>query len=97
MKGLKSMKRPKKPPMEFSKKILLCAAVLIVFITLGTFAAVWRFGDLSPLEFLIAGAFSLATAGTSFYYWKARRENELKISMERKQLGLEPPTQDDDG
>ena len=65
--------------MEFSKKIFVFAAIFVAVVTLYTFIIVWRTGDTSPLQVLIPGAFAFVTAGISFYYWKARQENIIKL------------------
>lgn len=78
-------KKKEKQPIEFSKKILIItfaiAVVIIVFtmyiIYLG---AVNGYGaDSSNLNTLLAGLFAEISVGTGFYYWKSRRENEIKL------------------
>lgn len=47
-------------------------------ITIVTVIAVFVLQDTSPLEFLIAGIFGLASTAFGFYYWKAKNENCAK-------------------
>ncbi len=64
---------------EFSKKILIFMTVFTTVITIFTLAVVWRTGDTSPLAYLIPGVFGEYATSTGFYYWKARKENEIKL------------------
>ena len=75
------MKKQKKPPMEFSKKILLCTAIIAVAVLIAGFVLMFIAKDLTPLPtaFHIVGA--AVTAGLSFYYWKAKAENIVKLSQ----------------
>ena len=66
-------------PAEFSKKIITFMTVFTVLITLFTLAVVWRTGDTSPLAYLIPAVFAEYATATGFYYWKARKENEIKL------------------
>lgn len=64
---------------EFSKKLLyvifFATAVVIGF----TLYIVIQTGDTSPLHYLIPALFTEVSVATGFYYWKARRENEIKL------------------
>ena len=71
---------------EFSKIIFACAASLTAAVTIFTFAAVWKTGDLSPLAYLIPAVFGELATATGFYYSKAKAENRIKL---RKQYGAE--------
>ena len=66
-------------PAEFSKKIITFMTVFTVVITIYTLAVVWRTGDTSPLTCLITAVFAEYATATGFYYWKARKENEIKL------------------
>lgn len=74
-----------KQPIEFSKKILMVTfGIAIVIIAFTMFiiytGTVNGYGaDSSNLNTLLGGLFAEITAGTSFYYWKSRRENEIKL------------------
>ncbi|MCM3387357.1 hypothetical protein M3649_04310 [Ureibacillus chungkukjangi] len=71
--------------MEFSKKILYVTFILAIVI----FSyAMWIqylivtsgfIGDTSIVTTLLTVLGAEITAGTSFYYWKSRRENEIKL------------------
>ena len=74
---------PKKKT-EFSKIIIIFMTCFTVIITLFTLAVVWRTGDTSPLSYLIPAVFAEYATATGFYYWKARKENEIKL---RRQYG----------
>lgn len=52
---------------------------MVLITTMVTFVAVFVFGDLTPLEFLIGGVFGLASSSFCFYYWKSKAENVIKL------------------
>ena len=64
---------------EFSKKLLYVNYTLVIIVTIAAFILMWRSNDLSPLGYIITGLFAEVTAATSFYYWKAKNENMIKI------------------
>lgn len=51
---------------------------MVVIISIVTVVAVFILQDATPLEFLITGAFGLASTAFGFYYWKAKNENIAK-------------------
>lgn len=69
---------------EFSKKLLYVNYTLVILVTIATFILMWRSNDLSPLGYIITGLFAEVTAATSFYYWKAKNENMIKINVGNK-------------
>ena len=69
---------------EFSKKLLYVNYTLVILVTIASFALMWRSNDLSPLAYIITGLFAEVTAATSFYYWKAKNENMIKIKGSEK-------------
>ena len=73
-----------KAPMEFSKKILIFAAVLNIITVVFTFVMVWRTMDTSPLTVLIPAVAAETATGTGFYYSKARVENRIKLMKHYK-------------
>ncbi len=75
--------------MEFSKKILLIAFISTTLVVLFSCVLMWRTGDLSPLNVILGGLFAEITAGTGFYYWKAKNENVLKIKNSKEDLNDE--------
>jgi len=68
-----------KPKTEFSKKLLYVNYTLVIIVIIAAFILMWRSNDLSPLYYIITGLFAEVTAATSFYYWKAKNENMIKI------------------
>lgn len=70
---------PKKQRPEFSKQIMIFMTVFTVLITLYTLILMWRTSDTSPLAYLIPAVFAEYATATGFYYWKARKENEIKL------------------
>lgn len=73
------MARRRKNPMEFSKKILVVAAVVNIAVIVFTFIMIWRTCDLSPLAYLIPAVAAETATGTGFYYAKAKVENRIKL------------------
>lgn len=67
---------------EFSKKILIVAAIINVVVIIFTCVMVWRTNDLTPLAYLIPSVAAEVATGTAFYYWKARTENKIKLIKE---------------
>ena len=76
--------RRKKVPIEFSKKILLFAALVNVVVIVFTLIMIWRTNDLSPLAYLISAVAAETTTGTGFYYAKAKVENRIKLMRQNK-------------
>ncbi len=76
--------------MEFSKKILVIAALINVAVIVFTFIMVWRTCDLSPLAYLIPAVSAETATGTGCYYAKAKVENRIKLM---KQYKVEPTEQ----
>jgi type VI protein secretion system component VasK len=84
---------------EFSKRILITAALSAAIIVVASFVLMWHTGDVSPLTYIIPGIFTELSAATGFYFWKAKAENTIKLDMERKKLDLQQggETDPDDG
>lgn len=70
--------------MEFSKKILLFAAVINMVVIVFTLVMVWRTCDLTPLQYLIPSVAAETATGTGFYYSKAKVENRIKLMKQNK-------------
>ena len=68
-----------KPKIEFSKKLLYLNYTLVIIVTIASFVLMWKLNDLSPLSYIITGLFAEVAAANSFYYWKAKNENVIKI------------------
>lgn len=73
------MRKKKKKPAEFSKKIFIGVSIVNLFVLIFACVMVWRTMDLSPLSYLIPAAAAEMATATGFYYNKAKAENKLKI------------------
>lgn len=74
----------KKPPKEFSKKILIVAGIINTVVIVFTMVMIWRTLDLSPLTYLIPSVAAEVATGTGFYYSKAKVENRIKLMKQNK-------------
>ena len=74
----------KKPPKEFSKKILIVAGIINTVVIVFTMVMIWRTLDLSPLAYLIPSVAAEVATGTRFYYSKAKVENRIKLMRQNK-------------
>ncbi len=74
----------KKPPKEFSKKILIVAGIINAVVIVFTMVMIWRTLDLSPLAYLIPSVAAEVATGTGFYYSKAKVENRMKLMRQNK-------------
>ena len=79
MRGVK-----KKPPKEFSKKILIVAGIINAVVIVFTMVMIWRTLDLTPLAYLIPSVAAEVATGTGFYYSKAKVENRIKLMRQNK-------------
>ena len=70
--------------MEFSKKILYVLWISTTIVVFFSFVLMFKFGDLSPLSYIIGGMFTELATSTGFYYWKAKNENVLKINNSKE-------------
>ncbi|MCQ4894900.1 hypothetical protein [Anaerotruncus sp. DFI.9.16] len=89
-------RRKTKQKVEFSKKILLFAAVINLVVIVFTLVVVWRTCDLSPLAYLIPSVAAETATGTGFYYAKAKVENRIKL-MKQNHLEVTENTFNDIG
>ena len=74
----------KKPPKEFSKKILIVAGIIKTVVIVFTMIMILRTLDLSPLAYLIPSVAAEVATGTGFYYSKAKVENRIKLMRQNK-------------
>lgn len=74
----------RKRPMEFSKKILIIAAITNMVVIVFALIMMWRTNDLSPLAYLIPSVAAEVATGTGFYYSKAKAENKIKLMRANK-------------
>lgn len=75
-------KKKTKKKMEFSKFVFLCTAILFTLVVIGSFILMWHVGNIDALTCLITSSAAMVTTCLSFYMWKSRTENILKISKE---------------
>lgn len=99
--GIEIKRKPKqKRKMEFSKKILVIAwlsgMAMILFACWLTYKMVidGHSGDVQLIGIILTGGFTELATGTGFYYWKARKENEIKL---RKFYGNDIDFEQEDG
>ena len=78
------MRRVRKQPKEFSKKILIVAGVMNAIVIIFTMVMIWRTLDLTPLAYLIPSVAAEVATGTGFYYSKAKVENRIKLMRQYK-------------
>ena len=83
---MKKRKKRVSPKLEFSKKIFYIIICIFVAVIIYAMALMWKTGTTDGLAYLIPSVGTLAAAGVSFYFWKAKSENLLKIS---KQMELD--------
>ena len=76
---------------EFSKVILIYAAVINSIVIFSTVYMVFVTRDLSPLCYLIPAVAAEVATGTGFYYNKAKVENRIKLMSI---YGVEPKNED---
>lgn len=76
-----------KPPMEFSKKIMIVASVINLLVISFSCYMIFITRDLSPLAYLIPSVAAEVATGTGFYYSKAKTENKIKLM---KAYGVDP-------
>ena len=76
-------------PKEFSKKLLVASYIIAVLVTIATFTlpiitytVSGQLMDYSSLMPLALACWGEVTVGNSFYYWKAKSENKIKLLAE---------------
>lgn len=67
--------------MEFSKLILFAVAAVLLLVIIFAMVMIAITRDLGPIDWILGGLFSLADVSVAFYYWKARKENEIKLRV----------------
>lgn len=73
---------------EFSKVVFWLLFVLTVGVTVAAFALMWYTGDAQGLVYLIPAVYGALGTATGFYYWKAKKENMIKL-MKAEGLKIE--------
>lgn len=66
---------------EFSKVILFAISAVLLIVIIFSMIMMAVTSDLTPLDWILGGLFSLADVAVAFYYWKARKENEIKLRV----------------
>ena len=74
---------------EFSKKIFNIVITLFIIVIAYSMALMWHTMDTSALSYLIPSVSGLVTATISFYFWKAKGENLLKIRQSMRDMDME--------
>ena len=76
-------------PKEFSKKLLVASYIIAVLVTIATFTlpiitytVSGQLMDYSSLMPIALACWGEVTVGNSFYYWKAKSENKIKLLAE---------------
>lgn len=64
---------------EFSKIIFVLNTCIAISVVIFTCVAVALTHDTSALTYLIPAVFAEQATATGFYFWKARKENEIKL------------------
>ena len=72
-----------KNKIETSKKVIFSVIVLTYIFVVFACYMIYKTEDLSPFTYLIPSIFGLATTSLGFYSWKAKKENELKLEIEK--------------
>lgn len=76
--------KKKRTPYEFSKKILVYAAIVNTAVIIFTMLMIWDTKNLDPLAYLIPAVAAEVATGTGFYYSKAKVENRIKLMKHYK-------------
>lgn len=69
---------------EFSKVVVMLDTIIFIAIIIFSCTLMWKTEDTSALAYLIPSVFSLWSVCNGFYFWKARKENEIKLLQEHK-------------
>ena len=75
------MEYMRKHTTEFSKVILFAISAVLLIVIIFSMVMMAITSDLTPLDWILGGLFSLADVAVAFYYWKARKENEIKLRV----------------
>lgn len=71
----------KKSGEEFSKLLLRTIVCFTIIISFFCIFFCFKFETTEPLTYLVPSVFTELAAGTGFYYWKAKSENKIKITL----------------
>lgn len=73
--------KKKRSAEEFSKLLLRMIVGLTMIVTFFCIFFCFKFETTEPLSYLVPSLFAELAAGTGFYYWKAKSENKIKITL----------------
>ena len=99
-KSIRSSNVIEKTPMEFSKKILVSSYVIAVAVILYTMYIIHLMviggytGDPSSLNTLIMLTLGELGAANSFYFWKSKLENKIKLESQYGRKTIEENEED---
>lgn len=93
MQEYETVRIPIKRRMEFSKKILIAVFLVTLIIVACAIAMSYVTQTTDVYAYLIPAIFAEMGIGTGFYYWKAKKENEVKL---RGIYGIEEESEDDE-
>lgn len=86
----------KKSKVEFSKLIVIFFVFIFLWgVIVGTMAVLKDIGN-TNLEYFLVYMGIPASAAVSFYFWKAKNENMIKIEELRKKKKLKPLSNSDE-
>lgn len=74
-------KKKKRSAEEFSKLLLRMLVGLTIIITFFCVVFCFKFETTEPINYLVPSIFTELAAATGFYYWKAKSENKIKITL----------------
>lgn len=66
---------------EFSKLLIRMLVGLTMIVSFFCIFFCFKFETTEPLTYLVPSVFTELAAGTGFYYWKAKSENKIKITL----------------
>lgn len=68
-----------KKKIETSKIIIAASFIVATIITIDAMILMHITQDTSALSYIIPSVYTVLTAATGFYYWKAKSENKIKL------------------
>lgn len=92
-----STKKKTKRPVEFSKLILIVAAIINVVVIGFAIVMIWRTENMDVFGYLIPAVAAEVATGTGFYYSKAKVENRIKLMKHYKVEPTEESFSDEGG
>ncbi len=86
MAGRKNVKRTSvknniEQKLTCSKKILLVSYLIGIALTVVTVCGVFKGFEVSTIGMVTSAAYAEIAASNAFYFWKAKKENTMKIAL----------------